>query len=618
MKNKRFYNKIASLVLLFALILTTVASAATFTDISKHWAKEYIEKVAKNGLVEGFTDKTFRPEEHVTVLQSLVMMSRLYNIKDNVKKQIIEDHKDFLENLPKSKDFKWSFDYLALALEFGIVTEDSLYKLFKDESISQDATKEMIAIFLTKALNLNDEAKNLKAYTLPFNDVEKISNDEVRKYIYVMYDKGILTGDTAKNINSKSTVTRAVMSTMMDRAYEYIKENKIEPPFSSYKDTTSIIGLITKIEKDKSDYKVFIEKDNEDIINIKLTNDTKVYLNNKISELDKIKKDMIAKIDITEDSSVVRIYVEDSYNVIRGTIVSVEYSRSPYIITVENEKKEKLKYEIEEDSLIYLDGKEILLNKLVKGDDVRLLEKSNRVYQINSTSKVQRYQGIVSDINYSAYPIKFEIKFENSEVMTFEYLSNVDVVKNEKSSTFDQIMIKDEVIAIVENGKLVKLDAKSSEAEISGKIKEIFIGDTNTLKIEDENGYINNYIVNKNVAITIGNIKGSIYDLRVDYYVDMNTSGDEIITIDALDMEIGKNFTGKVISVNDKENTLMMQNVKSSEQTELIILKTTNSTRIVDTSFNSKYLKDIKEGSNIVVTALSRDGEYIAISIIMP
>ena len=42
---------------------------AMFSDIQNHWAKEYIEKAAKDGVVNGFSDGTFRPDEPLTRAQ---------------------------------------------------------------------------------------------------------------------------------------------------------------------------------------------------------------------------------------------------------------------------------------------------------------------------------------------------------------------------------------------------------------------------------------------------------------------------------------------------------------------------------------------------------------------
>jgi hypothetical protein len=105
--------------------------------------------------------------------------------------------------------------------------------------------------------------------------------------------------------------------------------------------------------------------------------------------------------------------------------------------------------------------------------------------------------------------------------------------------------------------------------------------------------------------------------LRLGYYVDINTSGDQIVTIEAEEIATVNNFSGKVVFVNESDKLIMMQSKNENGQTELVYLKVTNSTKIFNTEGKTKYLKDIKEGSNIISTALSQGGEYVAVSIII-
>lgn len=40
-----------------------------FTDTENHWAKEFIDEAAEDGIVSGFMDGTFRPDEPATRAQ---------------------------------------------------------------------------------------------------------------------------------------------------------------------------------------------------------------------------------------------------------------------------------------------------------------------------------------------------------------------------------------------------------------------------------------------------------------------------------------------------------------------------------------------------------------------
>lgn len=47
--------------------------ASPFEDIKKHWGFKYIVLCANNGLIDGFEDNTFRPEDSLTYAQTIKM-----------------------------------------------------------------------------------------------------------------------------------------------------------------------------------------------------------------------------------------------------------------------------------------------------------------------------------------------------------------------------------------------------------------------------------------------------------------------------------------------------------------------------------------------------------------
>ena len=51
----------------------------TFSDISGHWAEEYIRRAAGLGWIKGFEDGTFRPDSYITRAQAMTMIDRVLN-----------------------------------------------------------------------------------------------------------------------------------------------------------------------------------------------------------------------------------------------------------------------------------------------------------------------------------------------------------------------------------------------------------------------------------------------------------------------------------------------------------------------------------------------------------
>lgn len=610
-------KKIIMLVIVLSLVLSMTVHAATFTDISDHWAKGYIERVAKNGLVAGYENKTFKPDNNVTVLEALVMMSRLYDIDEDLREQIVEKYESKFDRMINTKGYDWSFEYLSLIIELGVVSEKGIDDMFAKKTIMQDATREEIAVLLTKAMLLGKEAQDLKVYSLPFNDRDKISA-AARPYVYVMYDKEIMQGDDKKNVNPTNKITRAEIATVIDKAYDYVQDEDVYPEFDNFVKTTVESGVISQLSTTKNDDHIYIKNESGKENIIKLNKDTKITINKKSRDFSDLKKDMIVNCKIDEDRIAVSIEVDNSKEVKSGRISLVAYA-SPASLTIIDSDKDKVQYRIPSDAKVYLDGKEVELRKINKNDEVTLLLEDGKVYQVNAVSRIKEYEGVISKIDYSKYPITITIKTENGEEKTFKFNSDVEVTRNDKASSFDQVRVGDEVIVTTEYDDMIEINTVAKEAELSGIIKEIILGTESKLKITDEDGDVEQYTISKNVIVTLGNKTASVNDLRVGYNVYINTSGGEIVTIEASELQAVTNFSGKVIFVNVKDKIIMMQNTSTgSGQPELVYLNVTDSTKIINISGNTRYLKNIEEGQYISSSAVSQNGEYVAVSIIVP
>lgn len=607
-------NRIILLSIVLSLLFTMIANAAVFKDTSDHWARSYIERVEKNGLVSGYEDGTFKPDNNVTVLESVIMMSRLYDIDDDIKEEIIDEYKPSLKSMKNILYYEWALDYLAVAIELGIVTEQAVKDMFANKNIFNDAEREEVAVLLTMALGLNDEAKSLKTYVLPFNDRDEITAS-ARPYIYLMHEKKILLGDNEKNINPGNKITRAEISVLLDKAFDYINDNKILPVFDKYATTTTVNGLISEITSNKTESYIYVKDDRGVESIVKIDDDTEITINGRVRQLSDLKKDMLVNCRINEERLAIDIEADSTKDVVRGVIQYVAFAQ-PAKITIYDEDDDKVTFDVGKDVEVYHDGKVTELRELDKNDEITLLLEDEAVYKIYSISRIKHYDGVITSIDYN-YPIKVTIKTDESVTKTFIFTGDVDVTRNDEDSSFDQIGAGDEVTITTEYDDMIAINTIAKEAEMSGVIKEILIGTQSKIKIADEDGEITQYSVSNNVKITVGAKNVSIYDLRLGYNVNINTSGDEIVTMEVSQIETAKSFSGKIIFINTDDKLIMMQNTAASGKTELIYLSITNNTKIFDTSGTTKYFKDLKEGENILSTAVQQGSENIAVSIMI-
>ncbi len=67
----------AALVRSFTLPVETVQKEGAFPDVQTHWAKEDIYKLYKSGIITGYQDGSFRPNQTVTRAETASMLSRI-------------------------------------------------------------------------------------------------------------------------------------------------------------------------------------------------------------------------------------------------------------------------------------------------------------------------------------------------------------------------------------------------------------------------------------------------------------------------------------------------------------------------------------------------------------
>ena len=51
----------------------------TFTDISGHWAEDYIARAVQRGWIAGYEDGTFRPDQNITRAEAMTIINRMLN-----------------------------------------------------------------------------------------------------------------------------------------------------------------------------------------------------------------------------------------------------------------------------------------------------------------------------------------------------------------------------------------------------------------------------------------------------------------------------------------------------------------------------------------------------------
>lgn len=114
-----------------------VAEMDTFLDVPKdHWAKQDIELAAKIGIVSGYEDGTFRPNNKVTYSEVLTIIFNVHGLKDTVN----------------ASGESWPLNYILYSYDNNITSTMNDINLY-----SKPATRGEVALIISNLRNVKWE-----------------------------------------------------------------------------------------------------------------------------------------------------------------------------------------------------------------------------------------------------------------------------------------------------------------------------------------------------------------------------------------------------------------------------------------------------------------------------
>ncbi|MBQ7986536.1 MAG: S-layer homology domain-containing protein [Clostridia bacterium] len=188
-------KKILSIFLVAAMLLATcVAYAATYTDISGHWAQKEIEAWSEYGVISGYDGK-FSPNRYITRGEFAVVLNRLMAYQ--------EESLNVFHDLP---DKFYTSSVLKL-YKAGVMQGYA-------GSISPEAslTREEASVMICRALGI----KTADTMNKTFSDVASVSTWS-KPYINAMVNTGLLNGADGK-LNPKNPIMRSEVVKILDNA----------------------------------------------------------------------------------------------------------------------------------------------------------------------------------------------------------------------------------------------------------------------------------------------------------------------------------------------------------------------------------------------------------------
>lgn len=170
-------------------------NTSIFTDVSaNHWAYSAISALKSEGIVSGYGDGSFNPDQTVTREEFVKMIVAAFKLENENAKSHFHD----------VFDSDWFYPYVSAAYEKGIVLGDNL-GLF---GVHADITRQDATVIAARAMRLAGFAADAAREYPGFNDEYAIS-DYAKEDIKTLYCAGKINGTDKGSFEPQRCCTRA-------------------------------------------------------------------------------------------------------------------------------------------------------------------------------------------------------------------------------------------------------------------------------------------------------------------------------------------------------------------------------------------------------------------------
>ena len=322
MKGKRWIAR--GLALLLVLPVVTVSAwAVSFTDMVNHWAREDVEYLATAGIVNGTSDTTFTPDRAMTACEAVIFCSRATGVSDADEDKIAEKWKDTIDEIMPESLSSWAGEEMSVCLETGIISEAELRALAQNDGLVKTITRQELAKYLVRAMQLEPLAKSLSSYPLSFADAASIAADR-QPYVYVLNSYGIVEGDQSNRFLPTRSLTRAEMAVMLRRAIDFMDEKGIYaelPAYTDYEWTGGVISTVTTGEN--GTVILTLTSDLTGTASVTLSSGVRVYENNMLTDATALRAGQYVRVNLDSKGDPQSVRLGGALTTVSGTVSAV-------------------------------------------------------------------------------------------------------------------------------------------------------------------------------------------------------------------------------------------------------------------------------------------------------
>ena len=584
-----------SVILVIALLLSQFTVFAAFSDMKEDrlsWAKTAVEEMAEAGLIKGYEDGTFRPDNAVTKQEALVLISRIVGFTDKSSAAYSDVASElFAETLEKyATPYKAEISYL---LYKGILKADDLAVYVADTEAEQPLKRYEAAVLLTKIFENDLSAVEKAELKISFSDLSDIPA-AAKPYVNYVVDKGLMNGMGDNLFMPNEKLTRAMIATLLYRINSGLELTFTEGEFLRYSSSNSSLRISTA---------------DEETVTVSVKAGVPVILDGSKASL----ADFPAgtKVRITKSGKDV-IFVEglsSSFETtVSGIYSSFEKFEDSTKINLKNPKSGEIEsYVISPSVTVTKNDKASSVSDLVKSDFVTASIKAGKVIHILAEDKTITVSGEIDSIVFEP---EFAIKVAVSgEIVSYSAGDNVTVKRNGKSTDLSALVAGDSVKLTLEYGLISEISATSSSFNETGTIGEIVISNTPSLTLTID-GEKETYYLSRDAVISAADDGNTVYDLRLGDTVDVTIEGKTITKVSTVSsIASNTNFNGIIENVESSYGY-----IKLVDSASLVFTK---GAKIQDSNGTSLTIRNLSEGDSVTIFGTSTSGAVEATLIVV-
>ncbi|MBU5669104.1 S-layer homology domain-containing protein [Peptoniphilus sp. MSJ-1] len=475
MKSKNL-KKVTVTLLASAMLMPSVVSAKEFSDVTRtnrfSWAYNDIDVLSDKGIIKGYPDGTFKPDDSVSFEEVMELISQVLKPSES---EISEARKKYDNTLTENNVDDWAKNSVAIALSRGYLTESNLKSAYEQGLLKRNdksyPIRTDIAIFFAKALNLDPNGdQNL----LKHKDVNQMRSN-LRGYLASLVKADIFASTGSDGyFQGDRPIRRAEMAKITRASFDYVSRNPIQ--------TNKMKGKVLLSSKLNEINLIVIESNNKKYT-FDIDGATKFQLKGKEAKFEDVKPEQEVEIeyiksnDSSKEGLAKVVNITNTMQNLVGYVnsketnkLTIRYRQNSDTINFRTTTKistsDTNTFELDKNVKIKAYGKDIKLDDIKVDDLVEFkLGTDNKITEITVFPKEANVKGKVVYLDRTNKD-KASLKLRLSDNKDYEfYITN-------ETKNINDVSLNDEVI-IKANYKVVVGKANINENEAIGVVQEI-------------------------------------------------------------------------------------------------------------------------------------------------